>query len=68
MIEFGANVVAPVPPLVTASADIRVNTPVLENDEVAVTPNEAYPADSPVVEALPFNNMSDVVADCPTAG
>ena len=35
---------------------------------VAVTPKNATPADSPVVDALPLNIISEDVADDPTIG
>jgi hypothetical protein len=38
MIEFGAKLVAPVPPDVTARAEARVNAPALLNEDVAVPP------------------------------
>ncbi len=40
----------------------------LLNDDVAVVPKYAYPADSPVVDAFASSRSSDVVADTPLAG
>ena len=51
MIEFGANDVEPVPPDDTASACARVSTPAVLNDDVAVVPKYAIPAESCVEDA-----------------
>ena len=75
--------VSPVPAVVVAPEDIRpltsaysppadretrVSLPALLNDDVAVVPKYAYPAERPVVEALASNLIRDVVAEIPAAG
>ena len=46
----------PVPPLDCPRADASVSAPVLENDDVAVVPKYAYPAERPVVDAFAPND------------
>ena len=41
IMELTGNEDCPVPPDVTARGEIRVKTPALENDDVAVPPNQA---------------------------
>ena len=52
--EFDCIFVQPVPPFGTVSAEARVRTPALLNDDVAVPPNQAWFEERRVDEALPF--------------